>query len=184
VTARIAPAQQPFPADVAELIGRIVPEGMPPFLLFTTLARDPRLFRRFVGRGFMGKGNLTLRQRELVVGRTTAISGSEYEWGLHIFYFGAQLGWREEETYSLVHGGPDDSCWSKEDSAVIRLCDQLQATCSVDDALWAELKRLFRDEAIIEMLMIAGNYRSVAYVTNALRLPPEECAVRFPPKRA
>ena len=58
----IPPAAVPFPPEIAEL--RIVPEGLPPFRLFTPVALDRRLFERFVGRGFMGKGNLTLRQRQ------------------------------------------------------------------------------------------------------------------------
>lgn len=182
--ARISPSAAPFPAKIAEHIGRIVPEGLPPFQLLTTIARDPRLFEQFVSRGFLGKGNLTLRQRELVINRTTAISGSEYEWGLHMYFFAARLGFGQEEAYSLVHGGADDPCWGEEDQAIIRLCDQLHATCCLEDSLWKELTRLFSDEAILEILMVAGSYRSVSYLTNALRLPPELCAPRFPAKRA
>jgi alkylhydroperoxidase family enzyme len=58
--------------------------------------------------------------------------------------------------------------------------DQLHATCDLDDPLWAELKRVFSDTAIIEIVMLAGFYRTVSYLTNALRLPLEHYAARFP----
>ena len=180
---RMAPAQPPLPEDVQTLISRIVPPGVPDFALFTTMARDPRLFLRFAGRGLMGKGNLTLRQREIIVDRVTAQCGSEYEWGLHVAYFADKL-FDEAQLYSLVHGGPDDSCWTEEeDRILIRMCDALHATCTMDDALYAQVSSVLSDEAIIEALMLAGNYRTVAYITESLRLPLEDFGRRFPAKR-
>lgn len=179
--ARMAPAAKPLPEEVQELIDRIVPEGEPDFALFTTMARDPRLFLRFAGRGLMGKGNLNLRQREIIVDRVTAQCGSEYEWGLHVAFFGDKL-YDEAQIYSLVHGGPDDACWNEEDSVLIRLCDSLHETCNISDELYAQLSSVLSDEAIIEALMLAGNYRTVAYITEGLRLPLERFGRRFPAK--
>ena len=180
MTARMAAAQPPLDPEVQELIDRIVPEGTPPFALFTTMARDPRLFMRFAGRGLMGKGNLSLRQREIIVGRVTAQCGSEYEWGLHMAYFGDRL-FDQPQVHSLVHGGPDDPCWTEEaDRVLIRFCDSLHASCTLDDELYAALKTVLSDEAIIEALMLAGNYRTVAYITESLKLPLEGFGRRFP----
>jgi hypothetical protein len=33
---------------------------------------------------------------------------------------------------------------------------------------------------MLELLLLAGFYRTVSYLTNALRLPPEPYAARFP----
>ena len=49
----------------------------------------------------------------------------------------------------------------------------LHAECDVDDALWRSLQSAFSDEAILELLMLAGFYRTVSYLTNVLRLPAE-----------
>lgn len=179
---RMAPAQKPLPEEVQTLISRIVPEGVPDFSLFTTMARDPRLFLRFAGRGLMGKGNLNKRQREIIVDRVTAQSGSEYEWGLHVAYFGDEL-FDEAQLYSLVHGGPEDPCWDEEDRILIRMCDALHAHCTLDDELYAQVSSVLSDEAIIEALMLAGNYRTVAYITESLLLPLEGFGRRFPPKK-
>ncbi len=177
--ARMAPASKPLDAQVQELIDRIVPEGEPDFALFTTMARDPRLFLRFAGRGLMGKGNLTMRQREIIVDRVTAQCGSEYEWGLHVAFFGDRL-FDEAQLRSLVHGGPEDPCWSEEDRILIRACDSLHESCTLSDELYAQLSAILCDEAIIEALMLAGNYRTVAYITEGLQLPLERFGRRFP----
>ena len=64
-----------------------MPPAVPPLMLFTTLARDPRLFGKFFAAGLLDRGHLTLRQREIVIDRTTALCGSEYEWGVHVALF-------------------------------------------------------------------------------------------------
>jgi hypothetical protein len=62
---------------------------------------------------------------------------------------------------------------------LIRLCDTLHESCTVDDDLWESLTRYQSDEAIIELLMLAGYYRMVSYLVNGLRLPLEPGAPRF-----
>ena len=47
-------------------------------------------------------------------------------------------------------------------------------------ALWGELRARFSEEAILELLLLAGFYRTVSSLTNALRLPLEPYAARFP----
>lgn len=180
MTARIAPAAPPYPAETQAFLDRIMPPGVPPLALFTTLARDARLLARLHGGGLLDKGNLTLRQREIVIDRVTALSGSEYEWGVHIAFFAGRAGLDTAQQRSLARGSTDDACWSPEDRLLLRACDMLHARCDLDDALWEELRRGFSEEALIEILMLAGFYRTVSYLTNALRLPLEGYAARFP----
>jgi hypothetical protein len=42
------------------------------------------------------------------------------------------------------------------------------------------LHAAFADEALLELLMLAGFYTTVSYLTNALRLPLEPASTRFP----
>jgi alkylhydroperoxidase family enzyme len=179
-TPRIAPAEPPYAAEVQARLDAIMPPGVPPLLLFRVLARDRRLFERFMGSALLDKGHLTLRQREIVIHRVTARCGSEYEWGVHATFFGRRAGLDATQLASTVDGGPDDACWTPQDALLIRLCDALHAACTLDDALWGALSAAFSEEAILELLLLAGLYRTVAYMTNALRLPPERLAARFP----
>jgi alkylhydroperoxidase family enzyme len=176
---RIAPAQPPYAPEAQAAFDRIMPIGVAPLVLFTTLARDARLFERFRNGSLLDKGHLTLRQREIVIDRITALSGSEYEWGVHVAFFAEAAGLDTAMQRSLVHGGATDPCWVEEDRLVIRACDALHTTCDIDDALWAGLRAKFSEEALMEILLLAGFYRTVSTLTNALRLPLEAYAARF-----
>ncbi len=177
---RLAPADPPYPAEVQARFDALMPPGVAPLVLFRTLARDQRLFQRFMGGGLLDRGHLTMRQREVVIHRVTALCGSEYEWGVHAAFFAKRVGLEPEQLRSIVRGGPDDACWSAEDRLLIRFCDGLHESCDIDDALWTELREQFSEEALLELLLLAGFYRTVSYLTSALRLPLEPFAQRFP----
>lgn len=178
---RIAAATPPFAPDIASVLDRLTPSGVPPLVLFTTLARDERLFARFMGGGLLDKGHLTLRQREIVIHRVTARCGSEYEWGVHMALFADRVGFTAEQRHALVHRNAESACWTEEsERALIAYCDELTATCDVNDASWARLRAHLSDAAMIEVTMLCGFYRMVSYLTNALRLPNEAYAPGFP----
>ena len=116
---RIAPANAPYPPEIQARFDALMPPGAAPLALFRTLARDQRLFARFMGGGLLDKGHLTLRQREIVIDRVTARCGSEYEWGVHVAFFAKRVGLDEAQLRSLVlrrarrrlleaRGGPAD----------------------------------------------------------------------------
>jgi alkylhydroperoxidase family enzyme len=179
MTARIHPLEPPFaPALKAQFDG--VMRGRPPLRLFTTLARDERLWSKFTAGSLLDRGHLTVRQRELVIVRTTARCRAEYEWGVHIVAFGAKAGLTEPQVRALVHGDADDGVWGVDDRQLIALSDALHDDCDIDDALWQALSVRFSDEALLELLMLAGFYRTVSYLVNATRLPLEPQAPRFP----
>jgi alkylhydroperoxidase family enzyme len=180
MTARIAPAPQPYEADMEETLAKLMPEGVVPLVLFRTLARSPRLFRRFMAGGLLDKGSLTLREREIAIDRTCARCGGEYEWGVHIALFAEKAGFGAAEIAATMTQGADAPCWSPRERLIIRLVDQLHDTSTIDDALWDELIRTFEDEQILEFIMLTGFYHTVSFVANATQLPRESYAARFP----
>jgi alkylhydroperoxidase family enzyme len=171
MSARLAPLDPPYAPDLQAFLDRIMPAGVPPLVLFTTLARDARLFERFRGGGLLDKGHLTLRQREILIGRVTAQCGSEYEWGVHTAFFAERVGISDAMQRSLVLGSGDDPCWSGAERALIR---------ALSDEAWGDLRRHMTEMAVVEIVMLAGFYRTVSYLTNSLRLPLETFAKRFP----
>lgn len=180
MTPRMEPAVRPYEKDMEETLARLMPEGVEPLLLFRTLARNPRVFRRFMAGGLLDKGTLSLRQREIVIARACGLCGGEYEWGVHIAFFGERAGFGHGEiAATLAPGGAAASCWSGEEKLIMQLVDQLHATSCVDAALWAELKKAFSDEQLLEMTVLAGLYHMVSFVVNALELPVETYAARF-----
>jgi alkylhydroperoxidase family enzyme len=177
-SARVAPASMPLPTDIQDAIDAIM-RGNDPLVLFTTLARDRRLFFKFFGSGLLDRGNLTIRQREIVIDRVTARSGAEYEWAMHVATYAAKAELSEAQIQSLTIGDSTDVCWADEDRVLIRLCDSLHDSCTVDDDLWEHVTKYHSEEAIIELLMLAGFYRMVSYLVNGLRLPLEPNTPRF-----
>lgn len=177
---RIAPAEPPYAPEIQARFDALMPPGVAPLVLFRTLARDQRLWQRFTGGGLLDRGHLSLRQREIVIHRVTGQCGAEYEWGVHVAFFAKRAGLDADQLRSTVRGAAEDTCWSAEDRLLIRFCDALHARCDIDDALWTELRSALREEAILELLLLAGFYRTVSYLTNALRLPPEPFAAQFP----
>jgi alkylhydroperoxidase family enzyme len=182
MTSRIAPAERPYPNAIDAALAKLMPPGMEPLLLFRVLARDPRLFRKFMGGSLLDKGNLTVRDRELAIARACARSGSEYEWGVHMVVFGERAGFDAADQRATVAPGTEHVGWSKRDRLILRLVDALHDTATIDDALWTEVRAELSDEQILELIMLAGFYRTVSYLTNALRLAPESFAARFPDK--
>lgn len=179
MAARIAPAVAPYSPSVQEELNKLMGPGRDPLVLFTTLARDERLFKKFFASGLLERGNLTLREREIVIDRTTALCHSEYEWGVHVSIFGQKADLTEDQIQSLAFGQADDACWGWKESLLIRFCDELHETSTISEGLWVSLRRGFSEAAIIELLMVAGFYHTVSYLTNSLRLPLEAFARRF-----
>lgn len=176
-SARVGPAPLPLPADIQASIDGIM-RGNKPLVLFTTVARDRRLFFKLFNSGLLDRGHLTLRQREIVIDRVTARCGAEYEWGVHTAVYAAAAGLTETQIASLLGDGASGD-WSGEEQILIRLCDSLHDGCAIDDELWQSLSGYHSDEAIIELLMLAGYYRMVSYLVNGLRLPLEPNSPRF-----
>jgi hypothetical protein len=183
MTYRIEPASAPYPESVQVMLDKLTPEGEPPLTLFTTLARDERLFGKFMAGGLLDRGHLTLRQREIVIDRVTAQCRSEYEWGVHVNYFATHVRLNESELYSLVHGTHADACWQDPgERLLIELCDALHTHCSIGGELWQRLVTVFSDETLLELFLLCGFYRTVSYLTNGAKLPLETNGARFPKK--
>jgi alkylhydroperoxidase family enzyme len=177
---RIAPIAPPYDARVAEDFEKLMPPGMPPIGLFRTLAHNPRVLRRIRRGGLLDPGSITLRQRELVILRTTARAGAEYEWGVHVAFFGAAAGFGEREIDAIVRQGPDAPCWSAEESMLVRATDELHESAQIAEPTWSGLRAHFSDEQIIEIVVLAGSYRAISYVVNATGVALEPGAPRFP----
>lgn len=180
MSARIEPAIRPYEDDMEKTLEKLMPPGVAPLVLFRTLARNPRVFRRFMAGGLLDKGTLSMRERELAIDRACARCGGEYEWGVHIALFAERIGFGADEIAATVVPGADAACWTERERLIVRLVDQLHDTNNVDDALWAALKAEFEDEQIIELVVLTGYYHMVSFTVNALRLPLEDYAPRFP----
>ncbi|MEN3349132.1 MAG: hypothetical protein V7632_2767 [Bradyrhizobium sp.] len=176
---RIAPLEPPYPADVQGHFDRIM-RGAPPLKLFRVMAGHPRAWDKFRGGSLLDRGPLSLRAREIVIDRTCALNACEYEWGVHVTAFGAAAGLSEQQVRATVHGKADANCWSPAEQAMLAAVDALHAGATLDDAEFAALSAHYDEDQILEIILLCGFYRTVSYLANALALPLEATAARFP----
>ncbi len=184
-TPRIAPLQAPYPPGVQEMLAKWMPPASEaePLRLFRTLAVHAELMSRMrpLGSGILGAcATVAPLLREIVIHRTCALTGAQYEWGVHALAFGAPLGLSEEQLRATVHGDWSDPCWEPEQASVLRLADELHQTSTLSDELWQSLAERFEDAQILELIVTAGWYHVIGYLCNGLRVQEEEWAPRFP----
>ena len=177
---RIAPAQPPYEPAIAEALSRIMPTGVEPLALFRTMAKSPRAFGKMFAGGLLDKGPLSLRQREIVIDRTTARLGCEYEWGVHVALFACKVGFGPVEIAATVRGPSDAACWSVPEQALLALVDDLVDQRAIADTTWSALAAHFDEPQLLEAIALAGYYHTISFLCRGLALPPEPWSARFP----
>ncbi len=177
---RIAPVEPPYEDSVAETLAAMMPPGVEPLRLFRTLARNPRVLGKIRGANLLDRGSLDRSDRELVILRTCARCRAEYEWGIHVVVFARRYGIAEEKIAGTLLWDSADGRWSRRERALVRLVDELHDAAAVSDDVWSELAGLFEPDQIVELLVLAGFYHTISFVTNGLAIELEEHAARFP----
>jgi len=177
---RISPAEPPYEPAIAAELARIMPPGVPPLVLFRTLAKSPRVFAKMFAGGLLDKGPLSLRQREIVIDRTTARLGCEYEWGVHVAFFADRVGFKAEHVAATAAGPGNVACWTEEEQALIALVDDLVDRRAILPATWTQLAAHFDETQILEASALVGYYHTISFLCVGLELPLESYAARFP----
>jgi 4-carboxymuconolactone decarboxylase len=182
-THRLEPLEPPYDAEVQRTLERMMGDlEIEPLKLFRVAAHNPRFLDKFRNTGtyLLNFGTVDPLEREIVIHRTCARCGSEYEWGVHVVVFGRSLGLSDEQLRSTVHGTADDAVWSARQALLVRLVDELHETSRVSDELWEQLKSRWSAEQLVELVALVGQYHTVSFLTNALGVELEKYAERFP----
>ena len=177
---RVDPVPPPYPPELQALFDRLMPAGVPPLSLFTTLARVPRIFDRFRAGSLLDRGPVSLRHREIVINRTCARCGCAYEWGVHVAFFASRVALTPEQIRATARGDANDPAWSREELLLIRLVDELHDSAGISGQLWDGLAAAFTVEQIFELIALIGFYHTVSFFANGLRLGAEPYSVPLP----
>jgi 4-carboxymuconolactone decarboxylase len=103
--------------------------------------------------------------------------GAEYEWGVHVAFYGAKAKLTPEEIRAIC--GEELAVFSPRDQLLLRMCDELHATSTLADSTWAALAAEWTAEQLVELVVLAGLYHMISFATNAFALAPEPFAARF-----
>jgi alkylhydroperoxidase family enzyme len=182
---RIAPLSPPYEPEIEAQLRKWMPPGAPmePLALFRTLYLHPELAARMrpLGAGILGHGLIEPREREIMILRTCARCGAEYEWGVHAVAFGEAVGLREDEIAATAAPlASQGQRWPHRDRLLIDMADQLYDTDGIGDELWDQLVAIWTQPQLLELIITAGWYRTISYVLNSLRIEREVWAARFP----
>ena len=183
VSPRILPLEPPHSPAVDAQLKKMMPEDVPPIALFRTFVRNLPMTEAMGTWGayeLSRKLSLTLRDREIVIDRTCARCGCEYEWGVHVAFFAERAGLDADQVGSLTAGSAGDGCWKDErDRLLIRAVDALHDTGDIDDPLWAALSAELSEANLLDLLFLCGWYHAISFVARVARVPLEPDAPTF-----
>ncbi len=180
---RIEPVSPPYDPPVKQRLERMMPEGVPPILLFRTFARNLPMTDAMAGWGgyeLSPKLSLTLRDREILIDRICARRNCEYEWGVHVAFFAEAAALTRDQVISLTHGSAADPCWTEtRDQLLVAAADSLVDHATFDDDLYRRLSKVFSDAELLDIMMLCGWYHAISFVANGARVDLEPGAPRF-----
>ena len=165
-----------------------MPPGVPPIALFRVFARNLPMTKAMHGWGryeLNRQLSLSLRDREILIDRTCARCGCEYEWGVHAAVFGPQVGLTGDKLAATVTAAADDKAsWTAREALLVALVDELHDTATISDATWEALIAHYDAAQLVELVALTGQYHAVSFMANALGVEHEDAAERFPAAKA
>jgi alkylhydroperoxidase family enzyme len=163
----------PLPKEQwTEEVRELLPEGQRPLNIFTTLARHPKLFKRWVvfGGHILSKSSLTARERELLILRTGYRCASPYEFHQHT-RIGLAAGVTAEEIERLQQ---PLAGWSEQDTTLLQATDELHDQHMISDATWKKLHAMYDEKQIFDLIFTVGQYTLVSMFLNSVGVQVEQ----------
>ena len=175
---RIPPLEPPYGADVApSMAKRTLADGTVP-MLFRVIGSSPRAWTKFIAGSLLDPGPLSMRLRELVIFRTAARIGADYEWGMHATLFAGRCAIDQDQLDALAGGS---YAWPADEAALIATVDALIDRRHLTDAEHARMAAHFSPDQQIEIVQLVGFYQAVGLIVGAFDIPPEAGTPHIPP---
>lgn len=151
--------------DERELPLEAIPEIM------FTLCHHPDLWGKIMALSLQMQdvtGILPPRDRQLAILRTGWLLQAPYEWGQHVQWSKAVAITSEEiERVTLGSTAPG---WTAHERAILQAAEELRERAMVSDATWDQLARQLDDRQMFELMALIGQFTTIAYIQNSLRL--------------
>lgn len=150
--------------------------------IYRTLAHHVDLYNRWspLGQVLLNGTSVSARHREIAMLRMGWLCQSPYEWSQHARIAKASAGMTDEDIRAIA-ASPDGAAWSDIDRAVMRMADEIRYDAIISDATWAELRKVYSDQQVMELLFTAAQYQLVSMALNTLGIQVEPEAVDHMP---
>lgn len=171
------PREQWDPAFAAAVDG-MTPAGRAPAALFPPFAHSPRAWAKFAGGSLSDKGPVPLRQREIVILRTAAKTGGEFEWTAHKALFAAKAELTPAQVEATFSGG--DAGWTDAEATLLATVDALLDHKKLTQPEFDRLRTHFDPAQILEIIQLVSFYHGISLICGALDIGSEAAMGRFP----
>ena len=129
----------------------------------------------------MFHNKVAARARELVILRISWRTGSEYVFCQHV-RISRELRISDEE----ILGARDPqrcNAYSETDRTLLQLADELHEYAEVTPSTWEALEKAFAHDELVELLLIAGLWRTVAGFVKSAKIPLDAGVPSWPEAR-
>ena len=177
----LKPIEPPYSAEVTKILSRY-PQDKDGYILklFRVFANSMRFLTAKGPANLLDKESpLTLREREIVILRTTANANCEYEWGVHVTAFGKAAKLSEAQINATHSLESNASCWKASESLLIDCVDELCARSKIQDESYEKFQQHWTLEQQLEILALCGNYHLISFVANTSRIEMELTSAKF-----
>ncbi len=156
---------------MAEVAGRLSGGGPPN--IFTTLGRNPRLFRAWLrySAHLMPFGRLPRRDTELVILRVAWRCRSTYEWHQHT-PLALRAGLTPEEIAGAADSPSAEGVTSRQ-RMLLTATDEMLARGELTDGTWTAVQAILGHREVIELCLLVGHYQGLSTAIGALGIQIE-----------
>ena len=174
------PRLDPLPVEEMDDETRATMPSGTPLNIFATLARHPKLLKRWLvfGNHVLAKSTLPERERELAILRIGWRCGSEYEFGQHTV-IGKRAGITDAEVAALTTD-LDQGGWSDADRTLLVAVDELHDDHCISDETWGALGQRWDQQQLLDLIFTVGQYTLVSMALNSLGVQRDEGVPGFP----
>jgi alkylhydroperoxidase family enzyme len=151
-----------------------------PYALHRTLANSPRTLPKWMTFALhILRGNtLPEWDREIAILRVAWNCRSHYEWGMHE-RLARSIGFSDEHLDAVVIGSKH-KIWKKREAALIAAVDEMQTGWTISDETWKILRKAYRPDQLVDLVLVVAEFILVALTLNAFRIPQEADVVGLP----
>lgn len=136
--------------------------GVPEAHLFTTLARQRKLFRAWLrySAALMPGGTLSRHETEIVILRVAHLRQCHYERDHHV-RLGRKVG-ITPELLERIERGPASAGLTERQQILLASVDDLVERKHISDDRWRALQRHYESAQLVELCLLVGQYETLA----------------------
>ena len=125
-----------------------------------------------LGGTLLGKLELDPKLRELCLLHAVKLVGGEYEWVQHV-PIARDLGCSDAQIAALGKGDDGAACFDAREKSALRFTREVVVDVRASDAALADVRKHLSDREIVELILMAGFYTTLARLTETLGVETE-----------